>query len=106
MGKTERLSQLVTSKKKLEIRKQVTSYKLTSLEIRDRALLLAGDLASVQEPNNMTAYYCKAFRILGEGRYLAVVSACRDRSIRNPMHLFNYLLREEMEAITRRKVAS
>lgn len=91
---TERItSQLVTSKKKLE--KLVTSNKLTSLDIQERALRIAIGLTSTQEPNDMTAWYCKAFKTLGEGKYTAIVQAARGGT-KNQKGLFGYLLKEEM----------
>ncbi len=108
MGKPESLSFLVTSKtrkKKIENRNELTRYELTGLEIRDRALYLAGNLASVDPPNDMTGYYCKAFRMLGESRYSAVVTACNQPGIRAPSHLFGYLLKEEMKSHMRRSAS-
>lgn len=86
-------SQLVTRKKELE--KLVTSNKLTSLDIQERALRIAIGLTSTQEPNDMTAWYCKAFKTLGEGKYTAVAQAARGGT-KNPKNLFGYLLKEEM----------
>lgn len=85
------LRELVTSKKQLV----ATSNELTSLEIMERALTIAGPLASTQAPNDMTAWYCKAYRSLGEGKYLACAKAAN--SGRSPKKLFGYLLKTEME---------
>lgn len=92
---TYHIGQLVTSNKKLE--KLVTSKELTSLEIQERALLIAVGLTSTVEPNDMTAWYCKAFRTIGEGRYTAAAQAAR--SGKNPKNLFGWLLKEEMAKV-------
>lgn len=89
------LSQLVTSNSKLG-----TRNKLTSLEIRERALSIAGELASTEAPNDMTAWYCKAYRVIGEQRFTAVASMARDVTVKNPRKMFGWLLREEMKART------
>ena len=87
------ISQLVTSKKKLE-----TRNKLTSLEVRNRALSIMGDLASTQAPNDMTAWYCKAYRVLGESRLMAITKMARDPSVRNQKRMAGWLISEEMKA--------
>ena len=87
------ISQLVTSNKKLE-----TRNKLTSLEVRNRALSIMGDLASTEAPNDMTAWYCKAYRTLGESRLMAIVKAAKDPSVRNQKSMAGWLIKEEMKA--------
>lgn len=87
------ISQLVTSKKQLE-----TRNKLTSLEVRNRALSIMGDLASTQAPNDMTAWYCKAYRVLGESRLMAITKMARDPSVRNQKRMAGWLISEEMKA--------
>ena len=82
---------LVTSKKLF----RATSYELTSLEIRERALIIADGLTSTVHPNDMTAWYCKAFKTLGESRYTAVANAARQGD--NPKKLFGWLLGKEMK---------
>lgn len=84
--------QLVTSKKKLE--KLVTSNKLTSLDIQIRSLEIARGLTSTIEPNDMTAWYCKAFKTLGEGRYTMIAQSARKGN--NPKALFGWLLKQEL----------
>lgn len=86
------LSQLVTRKQELE--KLVTSNKLTSLDIQTRALTIAAGLTSTTEPNDMTAWYCKAFKTLGEGRYTAIASMARQG--KKPSSLFGWLLKQEL----------
>lgn len=90
---TESLRELVTSNKKLE--KLVTSNKLTSLEIRIRALTIAEGLTSTVEPNDMTGWYCDAYKKLGESRYTMTANAAREG--KNPKKLFGWLLKREME---------
>ena len=90
---TQKIGELVTSNKKLE--KLVTSKGLTSLQIKERALLIAAGLTSTVEPNDMTAWYCKAYRTLGEQRYSAVASMARQGN--NPKALFGWLLKREMK---------
>lgn len=84
--------QLVTSKKKLE--ELVTSNKLTSLDIQIRSLEIARGLTSITEPNDMTGWYCKAFKSLGEGRYTMIAQSARKGN--NPKALFGWLLKQEL----------
>ena len=81
--------QLVTSKQKLVS----TSNKLTSLEIQERALVIADGLTSTEKPNDMTAWYCKAYKTLGEGKYTAIAQAARKE---NSKKLFGWLLKQEL----------
>lgn len=87
--------QLVTSNKKLE--QLVTSNKLTSLDIQTRALIIADGLTSTQYPNDMTAWYCKAFKTLGEGKYTAIAGMARKGN--KPESLFGWLLKQEMNKL-------
>lgn len=84
--------QLVTSKKKLELKQLITS--LTSLEIRVRVLEIAHGLTCTDYPNDMTAWYCKCYKELGEQRF-QIVAACA-RQGRSPKALFGWLLKQEM----------
>ena len=84
--------QLVTSKKELE--QLVTSNKLTSLDIQVRALTIAEGLTSTEAPNDMTAWYCKAFKTLGEGKYTAIADMARKGN--RPKSLFGWLLKQEL----------
>ena len=64
----ESTEQLVTSN-------YVTRFKqpkklVTSLDIRDKALVIAEGLTSTTAPNDMTGWYCKAFKQLGESKIL------------------------------------
>lgn len=86
-------TQLVTSNQKLVS----TSNKLTSLEIKERALTIAEGLTSLEEPNNMTGWYCSCYKKLGEGKYTAIAKAARSPEIRKPKSVFGYLLSEEMK---------
>lgn len=97
---TSSLEELVTSNKRLEIRNYLTSNKLTSLEIQERALGLAEGLTSTEDPNDMTAWYCKAYRTIGEGKYTMCVSMARKTSVTKPKSLFGWLLKQEMKAKT------
>jgi len=85
--------ELVTRKQKLE--ELVTSNKLTSLDIQERALTIGRGLVSTMEPNDMTAWYCKAFKTLGEQKYSAVASMAKQG--KKPASLFGWLLKEEMK---------
>ncbi len=87
------LKELVTSKNQ-EIQELVTSNKLTSLEVQERALVIAQGLTSLIEPNDMTAWYCKAFRTLGQDKYEQCAKSARKG--RSPKSLFGYLLKQEM----------
>ena len=91
-------SQLVTSN--MRETKLITSNKLTSLEIRQRALTIADGLTSTTPPNDMTAWYCKAYRSLGESKYIACVSIAKQPGVRSPNKMFGYLLKEELRNIT------
>lgn len=85
------ISELVTSKKKLE--QLVTS--LTSLEIRVRVLEIAHGLTCTDYPNDMTAWYCKCYKELGEQRFQIVASTARQG--RSPKSLFGWLLKQELD---------
>ena len=84
--------QLVTSKK--EIQELVTSNYLTSYDIQNRALGLADGLTSTLQPNDMTGWYCKAYKKLGEPKYCVIVSMARKG--KNPKSLFGWLLKQEL----------
>lgn len=96
-------NQLVTRKKKLETRELVTSKlvsssKMTSIQIKNRALSIADGLASTEYPDDMTGWYCQAYKVLGEAKYAVCASMARQPNVRNPKNLFGYLLKEEMAA--------
>lgn len=84
------LKQLVTSKK-------IATNELTSLEIQLRALGIAEGLTCVDAPNDMTAWYCKAYKNLGEGKYSALASMARKGN--SPQRLFGWLLKNEMSRV-------
>lgn len=94
-------------KKQKDYPKLVTTYKLqlTSYEIRERALFLAEGLTCTEAPNDMTAFYCKAFKTLGESKYCALVSMAKDPSVKKPKHIFGWLLKEEIKKATCNKDA-
>lgn len=98
----ESISQLVTRKletriKEKELKQLVTS--LTSLETRVRVLELAHGLTCTDYPNDMTGWYCKCFKELGEQRFQIVCSIARQG--RSPKSLFGYLLKQETSKIKR-----
>jgi hypothetical protein len=99
----ESISELVTSKKELvNSLKLVTSLenKLTNLETRVRVLEIAGELACVTYPNDLTGWYCKCYKVLGEQKFFAIASMAREGN--KPKNLFGWLLKQEMyKAITR-----
>jgi hypothetical protein len=82
-------SQLVTRKLELE-----TRNKLTSLDTQLRALEIARGLTSLVEPNDMTGWYCQAYKTLGEGKYTMIAGMARKG--RSPKNLFSWLLKQEM----------
>lgn len=84
--------QLVTRKKELETKK--TSNYLTSLDIQIRALGIAEGLTSTELPNDMTAWYCKAYKTIGEGKYTLAAQTARKGNF--PKQLFGRILKEEM----------
>lgn len=91
------ISELVTSKKELvNSLKLVTSCskRLTNLETRVRVLELGLDLLSLEYPNDMTAWYCKCYKELGETRFGIICSMARQG--RKPKQLFGWLLKQEM----------
>lgn len=90
------LSKLVTSKWEVVNSKQITTYKLTSYDVRVRALGIAEGLTSTEDPD-LTAWYCKAVRLLGESKYAAIASMAREG--RNPKGLFANLLKEELNKL-------
>jgi len=87
---TQSLSELVTSKQKLVS----TSNKLTSLDIKERALEIANGLTLTEDGNDLTGWYCKAFKTIGESRYEMVAKAARKGN--KPKSLFGWLLKQEM----------
>ena len=98
----KRLGQLVTKNKFAAKNKGlpelVTSSEMTTLEIRDRALAIADGLTSTVEPLDFTAWYCKAYKTLGEGKYAAVASAARGPGVKDSKKVFGKLLSQEMRA--------
>lgn len=84
------ISELVTSNKKLK--QLVTS--LTSLEVRVRVLEIAHGLTCTDYPNDMTGWYCKCYKELGEQRFQIVATSARQG--RSPKSLFGWLLKQEM----------
>lgn len=87
------LRKLVTSKKELE-----TRNKLTSLEIKTRVLDILGDLACTTPPNDMTGWYCKAYKTLGESRMVAITKMARDPSVIDQKKILGWVIKEEMSA--------
>lgn len=75
-----------------------TQKLLTNTEVRQRVLILADGLTA----DHMTAWYCKAFRTLGESRFSAVCSTARDPQVRDSKRLFGWLLKQELEACKQR----
>jgi hypothetical protein len=91
------ISELVTSKKELvNSLKLVTSCnkRLTNLETRVRVLELGLDLLSLEYPNDMTGWYCKCYKELGEVKFGIICSMARQG--RKPKQLFGWLLKQEM----------
>lgn len=91
------VGELVTSRKFMK----TTSNELTSLEVKERALEIARGLTSTIAPNDMTAWYCKAYKLLGESRYTAVVAAAREADCdpskgQSQKKIFGWLLKKEM----------
>lgn len=86
----KRVSELVGAKL---VNKELKN-KLTSSDIQIRALGIAGELASITEPDDMTAWYCKAYIELGEGKYMMIANMARKG--KKPKQLFGWLLKQEM----------
>lgn len=93
MSKLTPVPELVTSNLKLETR---NTNSLTSLEIQRRALSIGLGLTSTESPNDMTSWYCKAYKTIGEGRYQMCADAARKPSVKKPSSLFGWLLKQEM----------
>lgn len=68
--------------------------RLTSLEIRVRVLELGRDLLSLDYPNDMTGWYCKCYKELGEIKFGIICSMARQG--KKPKSLLGYLLKQEM----------
>jgi hypothetical protein len=68
--------------------------RLTNLEVRVRVLELGRDLVSIDYPNDMTAWYCKAYKELGETKFGIICSMARQG--RKPKQLFGWLLKQEL----------
>lgn len=91
------IKELVTSKKELvNSLELVTSLqsKLTNLEIRVRVIEIAGELACLTYPNDLTGWYCKCYKTLGESKFCAICTMARAGS--KPRNLFGWLLKQEM----------
>ena len=68
--------------------------RLTNLEVRVRVLELGRDLLSLEYPNDMTAWYCKAYKELGETKFGIICSMARQG--RKPKQLFGWLLKQAL----------
>ena len=75
--------------------KVLSTSELTPVEVQNRALGIADGLTSTTR--DFTAWYCKAYKTLGEGKYSAIASMARQPGVSNPQTLFGYLLKREME---------
>ena len=67
--------------------------RLTSLEVRVRVLELGQGLLSTDYPNDMTAWYCKCYKELGEQKFAIICSMARQG--KSPKSLFGWLLKQE-----------
>lgn len=94
-----RLGKVLSSKNQdLNTRQVLSTRQMTALEVRNRALLIGAGLVSTEAPKDFTAWYCKAYRVLGEQKYMAIASAAKQPGVENSKTLFGWLLREEMNA--------
>jgi len=84
------LSQLVTRKEKLVS----TSNELTSYDIQLRALSIAEGLTTINDKDDMTGWYCKAYKTLGEQKYTAICKMAQKGD--HPNRLFGWLLKQEL----------
>jgi len=75
----------------MDIRK--IGQRLTSLEVRVRVLELGQGLLSTDYPNDMTAWYCKCYKELGEQKFAIICSMARQG--KSPKSLFGWLLKRE-----------
>jgi len=75
----------------MDIRK--LGARLTSLEVRVRVLELGQGLLSTDYPNDMTAWYCKCYKELGEQKFAIICSMARQG--KSPKSLFGWLLKQE-----------
>lgn len=90
------LSQVLSTKHE-KLKTQVLSTSpMTSVQIRNRVLMIADGLTSVDR--DFTSWYCKAYKVLGEGKFAAVASMARQPGVANPRTLFGHLLKQEMDA--------
>jgi len=87
--------QLVKSNQKLGN----LNNKLTSLEVQVRALGIGFGLTSTEAPNDMTSWYCKAYKTLGEGKYQMCADMARKNGVKKPASLFGWLLKQEMSKV-------
>ena len=84
----------VTSSTSLTSRKKLNKTSSTSSVIKERALHIAGDLAKTEPNDDLTDWYCKAYKTLGESRYEAIAKMAR--SGQKPKNLFGWLLKRAM----------
>jgi len=86
------LGQVLSTKKKTLNTEVLSTSSMTSFQIRNRVEEIGGDLLSA----DFIAWYCKAYKILGEMKFAAIVSMARQPGVKNSRTLFGHLLREEM----------
>lgn len=100
--KTESLSQVLSTKysEDKSSNKVLSTKYLTPIEIKERAMIIAGDMASEE----WCSWYCKAFTTLGEQRYTVIAHTAKTG--KNPRTLFGWLLKQEMkQVLAKRKTA-
>ena len=81
---------LSTKNEELKTESQSTKY-LSNLDIKQRVLVIGGNLVA----DEWVAWHCKAYKVLGENKYEALVSMAKDGS--NPKTLFGWLIKQELK---------
>ena len=77
----------------MDINRKQLDKRLTSLETRIRVLELGQGLLSPDYPNDMTGWYCKCYKQLGEVKFSIICSMARQG--KKPKQLFGWLLKQE-----------
>jgi len=85
-------SQVLSTKNEELKTKQSTKY-LSNLDIKERVTYLSGELVS----EKWIPWYCKAFKVVGEHKYAAIVSMAKQG--KDPRTLLGWLLKQEMEKL-------
>lgn len=81
---------LSTKMSKANSTKYSKNQQITNVDVNQRVQLIVGDLIEFR----WLPYYCKAYKILGESRFMGVVSTAKTGD--NPKTLLGWLMKREL----------